>query len=79
MNKLNQRILILIALLSLSFNPASFAANSITVKGSDTILVLGQRWAEDYMKQHPDVTIQVTGGGSGVGLAALVNGEGVIF
>ncbi len=53
---------------------AGFAEQNITIKGSDTILVLGQRWAEEYMKQHPDVTIQVTGGGSGVGIAALING-----
>ncbi len=62
-----------VALLSLT--PAqAFAAKTITVKGSDTILVLGQRWAEEYMKMHPEVTVQVTGGGSGVGLAALVDG-----
>ena len=35
---------------------------------------LGQRWAELYMKKHPDVTIQVTGGGSGNGIAALIDG-----
>jgi phosphate transport system substrate-binding protein len=45
-----------------------------TVKGSDTMVLLGQRWAEVYMKAHPDVTIQVTGGGSGTGIAALING-----
>src|ERR1044071_3009077 len=50
------------------------ARQSITVKGSDTMVILGQRWAEEYMKQHPEVTIQVTGGGSGTGIAALVNG-----
>jgi phosphate transport system substrate-binding protein len=49
-------------------------AGNITVKGSDTMVILGQRWAEEYMKQHPEVTIQVTGGGSGTGIAALVNG-----
>jgi phosphate transport system substrate-binding protein len=54
--------------------PLVFAGQNITVKGSDTLLVLGQRWAEEYMKQYPETTIQVTGGGSGVGLAALVNG-----
>jgi phosphate transport system substrate-binding protein len=54
--------------------PLVFGGQNITVKGSDTVLVLGQRWAEEYMKQHPETTIQVTGGGSGVGLAALVNG-----
>ena len=60
--------------LGIAVAPALFAGQNVTVKGSDTILVLGQRWAEDYMKQHPDVSIQVTGGGSGVGIAALVNG-----
>ncbi len=54
-------------------NPA-FAARNITVKGSDTIVTMGQRWAEEYMKLHPEVSIQVTGGGSGVGIAALMNG-----
>ncbi|HEX5033534.1 MAG TPA: PstS family phosphate ABC transporter substrate-binding protein [bacterium] len=48
--------------------------NNITVKGSDTMVVLGQRWAETYMKEKPGVTIQVTGGGSGTGIAALLNG-----
>jgi len=49
-------------------------AGNITVKGSDTMVILGQRWAEEYMKKNPEVTIQVTGGGSGTGIAALVNG-----
>jgi phosphate transport system substrate-binding protein len=47
---------------------------SITIKGSDTMVILGQRWAETYMKEHPDARIQVTGGGSGTGIAALING-----
>ena len=46
----------------------------ITVKGSDTMVILAQRWAEEYMAKHPDITVQVTGGGSGVGLSALING-----
>jgi len=50
------------------------AAGNITVKGSDTMVILGQRWAEEYMEKNPEVTIQVTGGGSGTGIAALVNG-----
>ena len=49
-------------------------AGNITVKGSDTLLVLSQRWAEEYMKKNPGVTIQVTGGGTGTGIAALING-----
>lgn len=46
----------------------------ITVKGSDTMVILAQRWAEIYMKQNPGTSVQVTGGGSGVGIAALING-----
>lgn len=46
----------------------------ITVKGSDTMVILAQRWAEKYMVAHKDVVIQVTGGGSGTGISALING-----
>jgi len=46
-----------------------------TVKGSDTMVILSQKWAEAFMKEHPKTTIQVTGGGSGVGIAALINGS----
>jgi phosphate transport system substrate-binding protein len=45
----------------------------ITVKGSDTMVNLSQKWAEEYMKLHPEVSIQVTGGGSGTGVASLLN------
>ncbi len=58
--------------LAASIAPAN--ANSITVKGSDTMVILDQRWAEHFMKANPDITIQVTGGGSGTGLSALING-----
>lgn len=50
------------------------AARGISVKGSDTMVILGQRWAEKYMGAHPGEIIQVTGGGSGTGIAALING-----
>jgi phosphate transport system substrate-binding protein len=52
-----------------------FNETVITVKGSDTLVILAQRWAELYMAKNPDVKIQVTGGGSGVGIAALINGS----
>jgi phosphate transport system substrate-binding protein len=48
---------------------------SIIVKGSDTVLPLSQREAEDYMTANPDTSITVIGGGSGVGIAALIDGE----
>jgi phosphate transport system substrate-binding protein len=47
---------------------------AVTVKGSDTMVILAQSWAENYMTEHQKLTIQVTGGGSGVGIAALING-----
>ncbi len=50
------------------------AGSNITIKGSDTLVRLGQRWAEEYMKANKDVVIQVSGGGSGTGIAALLNG-----
>ena len=48
-------------------------AGTITIKGSDTMVILAQKWAEVYMRKQPEVKIQVTGGGSGIGLAALQN------
>jgi phosphate transport system substrate-binding protein len=50
------------------------AGTSITIKGSDTLVRLGQRWAEEYMKINKSVVIQVSGGGSGTGIASLLNG-----
>jgi phosphate transport system substrate-binding protein len=48
-------------------------AGKITVKGSDTMVILAQKWAEVYMSQNSQTKIQVTGGGSGTGMAALQN------
>ncbi len=45
---------------------------AITIKGSDTVLPLSQKQAEEYMKIHPEASITVVGGGSGVGLTALM-------
>ena len=49
-------------------------ANMLTIKGSDTMVHLVNAWAEAYMEAHPDSNIAVTGGGSGTGIAALLNG-----
>ena len=54
--------------------PLAAQADNLTVKGSDTMVIIGQRWAEEYMKKSPATKVQVTGGGSGTGLAALING-----
>jgi phosphate transport system substrate-binding protein len=51
-----------------------YSQQNITVKGSDTMVLIAQRWAEISMKKNKGVAIQVTGGGSGTGIAALING-----
>jgi phosphate transport system substrate-binding protein len=55
-------------------SPAPAAARAVTVKGSDTMVILAGRLAENFMKEHPGQIVQVTGGGSGTGIAALING-----
>jgi len=67
-------IMALTAAATLSLAPSVASAGTIAIKGSDTMVVLGQRWAEEYMKKKPGTTIQVTGGGSGTGISALING-----
>jgi len=67
-------IITLVVAAALFFGFVSQPAEVITVKGSDTMVILAQRWAEIYMSKHPGVTVQVTGGGSGVGISALING-----
>jgi len=52
----------------------SLPAQIIENKGSDTLVNLALAWAETYMQEHPDVRISVTGGGSGTGIAAMING-----
>ena len=44
------------------------------IKGSDTVLPIAQQTAEEYMKKKPDARVTVTGGGSGVGISALLDG-----
>jgi phosphate transport system substrate-binding protein len=66
-------VVALLLVMALGFSFTSL--NKITVKGSDTMVILSQKWAEVYMKKNPGTVIQVTGGGSGVGLAALINGS----
>lgn len=53
---------------------AGAAKVTIQVKGSDTMVNLAQAWAEAYKKVAPHVDIEVSGGGSGQGIAALIKG-----
>ena len=63
--------IILTIAVSASFSSAIFAQK---IKGSDTCLPLSQKVAEVFMKSRPDATVIVTGGGSGVGISALIEG-----
>ncbi len=49
------------------------AGNTLTIKGSDTMIIMIQREAEEFMKGS-NIVIQATGGGSGTGISALING-----
>jgi phosphate transport system substrate-binding protein len=71
----NIKILPVMLIIALLAPTSGFSQQSkITVKGSDTMVILAQKWAELYMKKNNSATIQVTGGGSGVGITALING-----
>lgn len=56
------------------FASAALSRTEIQNKGSDTLVNVAQAWAEAYQKVDPDVAVAVSGGGSGTGIAALING-----
>jgi len=59
---------------SLLAMPVLQARELIQNKGSDTLVNVAQAWAETYPKVNPDVAVAVSGGGSGTGIAAMING-----
>ena len=63
-------------LISAAVSAYSYAESnkSIQIKGSDTMVNLGQAWAEEFNKLHPDINVAVTGGGSGTGISSMLNG-----
>jgi len=75
-------ITIFVLVFTVSCGPASSSTEAasdssaayIENKGSDTIVNLALAWAERYQSDHPEVRISVTGGGSGTGIASLING-----
>lgn len=50
-------------------------ANTIRLKGSDTMVPLAQRWAEEFMRRHDNISVYVEGGGTATGFDALIKGE----
>lgn len=74
MRKINSFVIVL-ALLMVAVMPFSvMAQEELTIQGSSTVLPIAQKAAEVYMEQNSDVNISVRGGGSGNGIAALIDG-----
>lgn len=71
LHALSVRVLLLLFLLA---SGRSFATDAIRITGSDTMLLLGQRWGEAYMAADSTITVDIVGGGSGAGFAALLRG-----
>lgn len=84
--KLSTKVLSMVAIAGLSIGvlagcggategeDANATSGEIKIVGSDTVLPVAQRAAELFMEKNPDVIVSVTGGGSGVGIAALIDG-----
>ena len=74
MNKLMTKTTVCVALAAVAFGACGKKSKMLQNKGSDTMINLAQALAEEYRKVSPKVAIAVSGGGSGVGIAALENG-----
>ncbi|WP_028320329.1 phosphate ABC transporter substrate-binding protein [Desulfatiglans anilini] len=73
---MRQKIVIILSFLAVFCLIAGSAwAGSITIKGSTTVLPVAQKVSEAYMQQFPDVKISLSGGGSGNGIKALIDGS----
>ncbi|PJZ24388.1 phosphate-binding protein [Leptospira hartskeerlii] len=72
MKKIGLRLIVLLAFALSSFSVSGEEKKTITIKGSDTMVILVQKWTETFPDKS--VQFQVTGGGSGTGIAALING-----
>ncbi|MCX7795355.1 MAG: phosphate ABC transporter substrate-binding protein [bacterium] len=73
---MNRKILLLFLFVIIFIKPvfsSTVVRGRITIKGSDTMVILVQRLAEEYMNRNRGKIIQVTGGGTGIGIAGLIN------
>ncbi len=69
------RIVLLSMATAITLSSQNLAANTlIQNKGSDTLVNVAQAWAETYPSVNPEVAVAVSGGGSGTGIAAMING-----
>lgn len=67
-------LMLMVYLVAVSLVGCGGGNKAVQIKGSDTMVNLGQAWSEDFMKSNPAVSIAITGGGSGTGIAALIGG-----
>jgi phosphate transport system substrate-binding protein len=70
---MKRMIILLGVFVAVTMNSVCYAGDVLQIKGSDTLINLVQRLAEEYMISNPDKMVAVTGGGSGTGVAALIN------
>jgi len=66
---------VLALIMALYFTTNTVWAGNVKIKGSTTVLPIAQKVAEAYMKEHPDVKITISGGGSGNGIKSLIDGS----
>ncbi|MBN1274167.1 MAG: phosphate ABC transporter substrate-binding protein [Candidatus Aminicenantes bacterium] len=71
---MKNNVLIGLLILGLAAGTYAVAAKNLTIKGSTTVLPITQSCAEAFMNKHADVNISVQGGGSGVGIASIIDG-----
>ncbi|MBU3914428.1 substrate-binding domain-containing protein, partial [bacterium] len=63
-----------VSLLALMVTSSFTLAENLVIKGSTTVLPIAQKVAEAYMKENPGVSISISGGGSGNGVKAMIDG-----
>jgi len=68
-------IVLCFSLVVVLLNGCGSSRKAIQIKGSDTMVNLAQAWAEAFMKDNPTLSVAITGGGSGTGIAALISGS----
>ena len=74
MSKINSFAVVMALLLVAVMSLGVMAEDSLVIQGSSTVLPIAQKTAEVYMEKNPGVNISVRGGGSGNGIAALIDG-----
>jgi phosphate transport system substrate-binding protein len=75
MSKRRHIVIVVMISIGCAFAGCKRSDRGIRVEGSDTMVNLAQAWAENYHAKHPDASIQVLGGGSGVGITSMIDGN----